>query len=139
MSKKTALLPLTFEALNPAVEASAGRASAWTVRWSEIVDVADELEERRAALKLSKRDCLGIEGIYLTDTPRSKAYRRKGRSVIGSMVTYRYTRDGWKVVSIERSDRSCGDPASINLVVPEALIPVIQKRAVADLIVKKAA
>lgn len=139
MPKKNTLLPLTFEALNPAVEASAGRASAWTVRTREIIDQVDEIEQRRVALKLSKKDSFGVEAIYLTDTPRSNAYKRKSRTVIGSKVTYRYTRDGWKVVSIEREERHCGEPATTRIVVAEALIPIIQQRATADLIIRKAA
>jgi hypothetical protein len=139
MTKKIELLPLTFEALNPAAEASAGKATRWTASWSDIVAYADLLEERRAALRLSKKDCIGIEGIYLTDTPQSKSYARKSRAVNGSQVTYRYTRDGWKVMKIERVERPCGQSATAQLVVSEALIPEIQKRATAHLIVRKAA
>lgn len=139
MPKKNPLLPLTFEALNPAAEASAGKATRWTASWSDIVCYADFIEARRTALKLSKKDCLGMEAIYLTHTPQSNAYKRKSRTVNGSKVTYRYTRDGWKVVSIEREERYCGEPATTRLVVAEALIPVIQQRATADLIVRKAA
>lgn len=139
MPKKTALLPLTIEALTKPVEDAAGKATTWTVRVREIIDQVDEIEKRRVALKLSKKDCIGIEAIYLTDTPRASAYKQKSRTVIGSKVTYRYTRDGWKVVSIKREDRWSGEPASIRLAVAEALIPVIRQRAVADLIVRKAA
>lgn len=139
MPKKTPLLPLTFEALKPAVEASAGKATRWTADWSDIVHHADEIENLRTALKLPKKDCIGIEGIFLTDTPKASAYSQKSRAVIGSRVTYRYTRDGWKVVSIEREERPCGQSASVRLVVPEAMIPEIQRRAVAHLIIRKAA
>lgn len=139
MTKKIALLPLTFEALQPEAEASAGKATKWTASWSDIVYYGDVLEERRAALRLSKKDCIGMEGVYLTETPQSKSYARKSRTVIGSEVMYRYTRDGWKLLSIKRVDRNCGEKASAQLVVSEALIPEIHKRATAHLIVKKAA
>lgn len=139
MAKKTPLLPLTLEALTPAAEAAAGKATTWTVKAQTIIDQVPALEERRIALKLPKKLCIGIEGIYLTDTPHTKAYARMSRTVNGSSVRYRYTKDGWKVVSIERVDRPAGDTSSRQLIVPEAIVPEIQKRAVEDLIIRKAA
>lgn len=90
----------------------------------------------RVDTKLSNSLSVGMEAVLLTGGPGA-GYT--GHSVIGSKVTYRFTKDGWRVVSIKRETRFPGQSAKVNLVVSDKQAAEIQRRAIADLIVRKAA
>lgn len=136
MSKKIALLPLTVEALNEPVANHHGNALRWTTGPRHIIETADEIEELRVATKLPKYLSIGMEAVLLTAGP-SQAYT--GRNVIGSKVTYRYTKTGWQVVSVARETRYPGQREKVALVVTAKQAAEIQQRSIADMIVKAAA
>ncbi len=136
MSKKIALLPLTAEALKQPVADHHGNALRWTTSTREVIETVDRIEELRIASKLSKTLSIGMEAVLLTAGP-SRGYT--GRSVIGSKVTYRYTANGWRVVSVARETRYPSQSEQVALVVTAKQAAEIQKRSIADMIIKTAA
>lgn len=136
MSKKIVLLPLTVEALKQPVADHHGNALRWTASTRQIIEAADEIEDLRVASKLPKSLCIGMEAVLLTAGP-SQAYT--GRQVIGSKVTYRYTKAGWRVASVARETRYPGQREKVALVVSANQAAEIQQRSIADMIVKAAA
>ncbi|PTV70245.1 hypothetical protein [Agrobacterium pusense] len=136
MSKKITLLPLTAEALKQPVADHHGNALRWTTSTREVIETADKIEELRIASKLPKTLSIGMEAVLLTAGP-SISYT--GRNVIGSKVTYRYTKAGWRVASVVRETRYPGQREKIALVVTAKQAAEIQQRSVADMIIKAAA
>jgi len=136
MSKKIALLPLTTEALKQSVADHQGNAIRWTTSARQIIEVAEEIEELRIASKLPKTLSVGMEAVLLTAGP-GQGYA--GHQVIGSKVTYRYTKAGWHVVSVARETRYPGQREKVALVVTAKQAAEIQQRSTADMIVKAAA
>lgn len=136
MSKKIALLPLTVEALKQPVADHHGNALRWTTSTREVIEIGDEIEKLRIASKLPKTLSIGMEAVLLTAGP-SQAYT--GYQVIGSKVTYRYTKTGWRVVSVARETRYPGQRQKVALVVTAKQAAEIQQRSTADMIIKQAA
>ncbi|SMD16352.1 hypothetical protein [Rhizobium sp. RU36D] len=136
MSKKIALLPLTVEALKQPVAEHQGNALRWTTSPRQIIEAADEIEDLRVASKLPKSMSIGMEAVLLTAGP-SQAYT--GHQVIGSKVTYRYTKSGWRVASVARETRYPGQREKVALVVTAEQAAEIQQRSIAGMIIKQAA